>query len=86
MAKLKTIRCHYCRKLLWSSRWSLAKREAYKNDHSCPGIDEQRREQRWHDVERCLEEARLQLGLALDRLRMLRLTAPKPVPSRRRKA
>lgn len=37
MGKLQTIRCHWCRKLIWSARWPKARRDEYdKNPHHCP--------------------------------------------------
>lgn len=34
--KLQNIRCHWCRKLIWSARWPKARREDYdKNRHHC---------------------------------------------------
>lgn len=72
MGKLQSIRCHYCRKLLWSGRWSEKRRLASDDGkHRCPGLVEGRRKMLLGAVANCLERAQQQLEQALNTLGVL---------------
>ena len=88
MAKLKTIHCHYCKKLLWSARWTPAKRKQYDREpsHRCPELADYMRHIELRSMKEWLTCAQAKLSAVLKTVTVMAEESKTPTkPARRTK-